>query len=150
MYRFCLAILILPMIVGCNESLMTNLQRRDLQSKDLEGNYDNAFKANLQVFQDYGYIIKSADYDSGVIHGATATKRKSWLSGLMISSEITATIEQFQDNLIKERISIVDKSKSSSQYGTHENSKIVETPETYQKIYDDIQKEMFVRKNLSK
>ena len=68
----------------------------------------------------------------------------------MISSEITATVEQFQDNLIKERINIIDKSKSSSQYGTHENSKVVETPEIYQKIYDDIQKEMFVRKNLSK
>lgn len=152
MNKLCFVILIFPAMVGCNESTMTNLQRRGMQCRDLKGTFDNAFRANLQVFQDYGYVIKNADYDSGVIQGATATKRhKSYFwNRLMVSSEITATLEQFQDDLVKERITIVDKTKSSSQYGTHENSKIVETPATYQRIYDDIRKEIFVRKNLNK
>ena len=64
--------------------------------------------------------------------------------------EITATIEQFGDNTVKERITLVKKVKSSSQYGTQENSEIVDDPEFFQKIYDEIQKEMFIRQNLSK
>ena len=125
---------------------------REMQCKDLEGSFDHAYKATLQVFQDYGYIIKNSDYQSGVIHGATATKRHKnyFWNGLMVSSEATATAEQFKDNLVKERITLVDKTKSSSQYGTHENSKMVEDPTIYQKMYDDIKKEIFVRKNLSK
>jgi hypothetical protein len=68
----------------------------------------------------------------------------------MVHYEITATIEQFGENTVKERISLVKKTKSSSQYGTQENSEIIDDPELFQKLYDDIQKEMFVRKNLNK
>jgi hypothetical protein len=68
----------------------------------------------------------------------------------MRNSEVTATLEQFGENIVKERISFVNKNKSSSQYGTQENSTRVEDPELFQRIYDNIQKEMFVRKNLNK
>ena len=152
MYKVYFAIIPLLVLTGCASTQLTPLQMREMQCKDLEGSFDNAYKATLQVFQDYGYIIKNSDYQSGVIQGGTATKRhKNWFwNGLMASSEATATIEQFKDNLVKERITLVDKAKSSSQYGTHENSKVVEDPAIYQRMYDDIQKEIFVRKNLSK
>jgi hypothetical protein len=134
------------LVAGCATTL-TPLQRRSIEGKDLEGSFENAFKATLQVFQDYGYIIKSSDYQSGIIHGETGIKQV-WFS--MQNTEITATIEQFGANTVKERISIVKKLKSSSQYGTQENSQILDDPQLFQKIYDDIQKEIFVRKNLSK
>ena len=51
---------------------------------------------------------------------------------------------------MKERISLIRKKKSSSQYGTHEDSEIIDDPELFQQLYDDIQKEMFVRANLNK
>ncbi len=152
MYRVSFAILSLLLLTGCATTQLTPLQMREMQCKDLDGSFDHAYKATLQVFQDYGYIIENSDYQSGVLQGATATKRhKNWFwNGLMGSSVATATIEQFGNNLIKERITLIDKTKSSSQYGTHENSKIVEDPTIYQRMYDDIQKEIFVRKNLSK
>jgi len=152
MYRVYFAILSLLLLTGCATTQLTSLQMREMQCKDLEGSFDHSYKATLQVFQDYGYVIKNSDYQSGVVQGATATKRHKnyFWNALMVSSEATATIEQFKDNLVKERITLVDKTKSSSQYGTHENSKIVEDPAIYQRMYDDIQKEIFVRKNLSK
>ncbi len=107
-------------------------------------------KRSKQIESAVYNIIKNSDYQSGVLQASTATKRKSWWSGLMVGSEATATIEQFGDELVKERITLIDKTKSSSQYGTHENSKIIEDPTIYQRMYDDIQKEIFVRKNLSK
>ena len=133
-------------LAGCATS-MSAMQRRTIESRDLEGNFEDAFKATLQVFQDYGYIIKDSDHASGVIHGETGIKQV-WFR--MENFEITATLEQFGTNVVKERISLVRKVKSSSQYGTQEDSVIIDDPELFQRLYNDIQKEMFIRKNLSK
>ena len=148
MKKRCFAILLTIISAGCATTQLSALQRRTLESKDLEGKYDDAFKATMQVLQDEGYIINNADYKSGVIHGETAIKRDFW--GVMKNSEVTATLEQFGENTVKERISFVKKVKSSSEYGTQENSTRVEDPELFQRIYDNIQKEMFVRENLSR
>ena len=134
-------------LCGCATN-MSQLQRRAIESKELEGKFEDAYKSTIQVFQDCGYVIKNSDYQSGIIQGETGIKQ-SWL-GTMINNEITATLEQFGDNMVKERISLVRKTKISSQYGTNEDSQIVEDPELFQKIYEDIQKEMFVRRNLNK
>jgi hypothetical protein len=132
---------------GCATTLDT-MQRRSIETRELEGNFDDAFKATLQVFQDHGYIIKDSDHQSGVIHGETGIKQV-WF--IMENYEITATLEQFGQNTVKERITLVKKTKTSSQkYGTQENSEIIDDPVLFQKLYDDIQKEMFIRKNLSR
>lgn len=146
MKRGFLIVAILFFLAGC-ATTMDAMQRRSIESKELEGNFDDAFKATLQVFQDYGYIIKDSDHQSGVIHGETGIKQV-WFS--MENFEITATLEQFGTNIVKERISLVKKIKASSQYGTQENSLIIDDLALFQKLYDDIQKEMFIRKNLSK
>ena len=140
--------LLMIMSAGCATTQLTALQRRSLESRDLEGKYDNAFRATVQVLQDEGYIIKNADFKSGVIQGETGIKQNFW--GVMRNSEVTATLEQFGENTVKERVSFVNKNKSSSQYGTQENSRRVEDTQFFQRIYDNIQKEMFIRQNLNK
>jgi len=134
------------LLAGC-ATTMDAMQRRSIEAKDLEGNFEDAFKATLQVFQDYGYIIKDSDHQSGVIHGETGVKQV-WFN--MENYEVTATLEQFGPNVVKARITLVKKMKASSQYGTQENSQILDDPAFFQKIYNDIQKEMFIRKNLAK
>jgi len=138
------------MITGCATTELSQLQRRSIESKELEGKFDDAFKSTLQIFQDYGYIIKNTDYKAGVIQGETGLKKSKnyWWDGLLVNFEITATLEQFGENKVKERLSLIKKSKY--QYSGEEPSKIVEDPELFQRMYDDIQKEMFVRKNLSR
>ena len=150
MRQNCLPLLLIVFFIGCAPtSELTALQLRAIEARDLEGSFEDAFKATVQVLQDEGYIIKNADFQSGVIQGETGIKQ-DFLLGTMRNSEVTATLEQFGENTVKERIVFVNKSKESSRYGTFENSSRVEDPEVFQRIYDNIQKEMFVRKNLSK
>ena len=147
MQRRILSFVMIFFFFGCATTLDT-MQRRLIETRDLEGNFDDCFKATLQVFQDHGYIIKDSDHASGVIHGETGIKRVLFM---MENYEITATLEQFGQNIVKERITLVKKTKTSSQkYGTQENSAIIDDPALFQKLYDDIQKEMFIRKNLSR
>ena len=139
-------ILSILVLAGCATTL-SPLQRRNIEAKDLKGSFDDAYKSTLQVLQDYGYIIKNSDYQSGVIQGETGTQQV-WFN--LVSYEITATIEQFGKDTVKERISLVKIIKNTSQYGTQESSRIVTDAELFQKLYDDIQKEMFIRNNLNK
>jgi len=151
MKKNCFAMLLMMMSSGCATNQLTALQRRQLQSRELQGTFENAYKANLQVLQDYGYVIKNSDYQSGVIQGETGVKKDKnyFWNALMINSEVTATLEQFGPNTVKERLSLVNK-WTRAYYGSDAKSEIVTDPELFQRIYDDIQKEIFVRENLNK
>lgn len=138
-------------IIGCNEAQLTDLQIRQFQAKDLQGTFDSAYKATLQVFQDYGYVIKSSDYNSGVIQGETGFKKDKnfFWNGVMNNSEATATLEQFDPNTVKGRLSLVQKKKIYGAYNYENTEKIIDAS-IYQKMYDDIQKEIFIRQNINK
>lgn len=142
--------ILLIMIVGCATNDLSSLQRRSIEAKELKGTFDDAFKATLQVLQDYGYVIKNSDYESGVIQGETGYRKSKnyWWDGIMMNTEITATLELFVEGRVKERLSIIEKRKSL--YGYERPSKIVVEPELFQRMYDDVQKEMFVRENLKR
>ena len=76
---------------------------------------------------------------------------KSGSGGKMSWLEATATIEQFGDDIVKERLSLLKKEKTSSGSGRlREKSESVEDPEFFAKIFDDIQKEIFIRQNINK
>jgi len=99
---------IIPLIIictGCATTELSPLQMRSIQSRELEGTFDNAFKATLQVFQDYGYVVKNTDYEAGVVQGETGIKQNFW--GTMSWFEMTATLEQFGENTVKERLSLI-------------------------------------------
>lgn len=136
-------------IGGCATTQLSDLQRRSIEAKDLEGTFDNAYKATLAVLQDRGFIIDHTDYDAGVIK-ATTGKNFQFFKGV-VSRNVSVTIEQFGENRVKERITFLENvSVNAGYYGTSEKSKIIDDPRLLQEIYDAIQKEMFVRKNLNK
>ncbi len=151
MKKLYICILLTVLSTGCSKPQLTALQMRELQSRDLQGTFENAYKANLQVLQDYGYVIKNSDYKSGVIQGETGVKKDKnyFWNSLMVNSEATATLEQFGPNTVKERLSLV-KNWTYVYYGGDVKSETVVDPQLYQRIYDDIQKEIFVRENLNK
>ena len=149
MKRLSLCCIIFALFLAGCVTTQTALQRRTYEAKELEGTIEDAFKATLQVLQDHGYIIKNTDRAGGVIQGETGIKKEFW-TGDMTNMEITATLEQFGANTVKERLSLISKVKNSTGYGTKENSEIIDDPEMFQKMYDEIQKEMFIRKNLNK
>jgi hypothetical protein len=143
-----LLILSLAMITGCASNQLSPEQIKLIEVRSLQGSYDDAYRATMQVMQDYGYIIKNTDMNSGTIYGETG-KIQSW-GGTMKWKEITATLEKFGDNNVRERITILAKSRTSSQYGTHDKSKRILDINEFNQIYEYIQKEIFVRENLNK
>lgn len=145
MKRLTLILGILVFIVGCTSSPLSNMQRRSLEAKELQGNYEDAFKATLQVLQDSGYAIVHSDFKGGVIKGD-----QGWQSRGILAPEkyeISVVIEDWSKGLVKERLTIMKKRDMG--LGS-ERSWIVEDYKVIQEMYDNIQKEIFVRQNLSK
>jgi hypothetical protein len=121
------------------------MQRRQIECRYLQGTFDQAYRATLQVLQDYGYIIKNTDYDAGVIHAETGIDR-NW-RGVMTNFEITATVEQFGENRVRQRLTIVKRTKHDE--GEEKDTERISDPQLFQSMYNAIQQEMFVRRNLS-
>ena len=125
---------------------LTSLQRRVMEAKELEGTFDDAFKATIAVLQDKGYMIKTSDFTGGIIYAETS-------SGTFVpfqsSSAYKATVnfEKFTNDRTKIRISLYRDTYdgfSGVQGGP------VQDPQIYQDLYAEIQKEMFRRAQLNK
>ena len=107
---------------------LTEMQRRALECKEIEGTREDVLRATVTVFQDRGYTILTSDYEGGII---SARVEKPLL-------QITASIEVFTESRIKMRVTMKDKDG------------VIEDEEVFAKLFDEIQAEVFRRTNLSK
>ena len=109
------------------KSQLTEIQRRNLETREVEGNNrEDVLRSVVTVLQDRGYAIQASDYQGGII---TAVNQNPFL-------QVTTTIESFTRTRIRMRISMKDKNG------------IIEDPEIFDRLYDDIQTEVFRRSNL--
>lgn len=154
-------------LTGCATTpKLTSLQKRVMQSKELEGTFDSAFKATISVLQDEGYTIKSSDFSSGLIYAeldsqVAARPSPGWLlltpfygAGLVVYATLkcgkanycykaTINLEKFTEDRVKMRLSI-------SGIFNNQKTEPVEDPKIYQGFYAEVQKEMFRRAQLNK
>ncbi|NQT90474.1 MAG: hypothetical protein HQ558_04390 [Candidatus Omnitrophica bacterium] len=111
-------ILVLLLVVGCATTpKLSSMQVRQITTKDINGSYENIYRATMTVLQDEGYIIKNTDMDSGLIvadidRETSRTTQflqqmagaKTWDKGTQI--QISAMVNKINDDLSKLRINI--------------------------------------------
>jgi len=107
---------------------LTEMQRRDLACKEVEGTREDVLRSVVTVFQDRGYSIQSSDYRGGII---VAGSENPFL-------QITTSVEEFTKDRIKLRITMKDKDG------------VIEDAKVFAKLFDEIRAEVFRRTNLSK
>ena len=136
---------------------LTPIQRRSLESKELEGKFDDAFKATIAVLQDKSYMIKTSDFESGLIYGETAKEVTNNVWHFKSAYKVTINFEKFTENRTKMRLTIFRQMYNSFGIEIPEapDSKrlktgAVENPHMYQDFYNEIQQEMFRREQLNK
>ena len=147
--------IIIIVIAGCLTlgPKLTPLQRRVMESKELEGTFDDAFRATIAVLQDKGYQIKTSDYDGGIIYAETVPTQFTFATGA-VQDKVTVTFEKFTEDRVKIRANII-RAVTNAQgdpYHTPFASKSgpVENPRVYQELYMEVQREMFRRDQFGK
>lgn len=146
-----LSLVATPAIAGKKEQ-MTPLAIQAMQSKEFEATPRVLFRSVVSVFQDLGYTIDTADFDSGLITATSATKNKTnfWgaLAGVSASgnTRATATVEELANGRTSVRLNFVSSKSSSGRWGqTHKNDKPILDAKVYQIAFEKIDEALFVR-----
>lgn len=143
-------------LTGCATSpkpAPTSLQVQSFQTKEFETNKTIAFGSVLSVFQDLGYIVQSADKDTGFITAASPTANKTgfWqaMAGVASSGQTKATafIEEIRPGYVRVRLNFVNTRSNSSAYGQNQvqDTPILD-PKAYQVAFEKIEDAVFIRK----
>lgn len=142
---------------GCatTRTAPTSLQLQSFQAKEFETSKKVAFGSVLSVFQDLGYIVASADKDTGFITAASPNDNKTnfleALGGITTSGQTKATafIEEIRPGFTNVRLNFVDTKKRSSAYGQNsDQDKPILDPKVYQSAFGKIEDAIFVRSGM--
>ena len=146
------------LVSGCATvgSQSTPLQRKAMESKELEGTYEDAIKSTVSVLQDKGYQIINSDYQGGIISAETSKEVFNKFWGYKIAYKATINFEKFTENRSKMRLAIyrqiyngIGGEVSSCPGSPKLRTGFVDDPQVYQDFYAEIQREIF-RKNAVK
>lgn len=131
----------------------SQLEIQAYQSRDFETNKRVAFDATMSVLQDAGFIIESADFDTGFITGKGPSKsRNEFFVGTVTEhTRMTAFVEQRTSTAARVRFNLVETQHRQSAW--NENQEVVEEnavrdPTAYQKLFEQIDQAVFIKENL--
>ena len=142
-------LVILTLLNACvHTSTWTTEQRRAMQMRSFAASYRNVFSAIKTVLQDGGYLIKSQDYEGGLIMAKKEADSSFKLFGIIPSIlvnedgkptrttfEISFNLEKISNENIETRLTI-------SKYDSNNNASEVIKPDIYQSIYRNVQVEI--------
>lgn len=141
-------------ILGCGpkRATMSPLELQSMQTKHFENEKSLVFRSVVSVFQDLGYIIESADHDTGFITAKSATKSDTnffqALGGYSSTqtTKATAFVEELRTNYTKVRLNFVQISKGSSAYGQqNQNDEPILDPKIYENAFNKVGDAIFIR-----
>lgn len=142
-------------LVGCAiqpKPLKSPLELQAIQSKEFQTNKKIAFASTLSVFQDLGYVISSANFETGLITAKSPTQQSFiiFVGQVMKDMKATAFIEEISPARTKVRLNFVSTTQTSSGYGMKgEHDYPVDDGSTYQDVFQKIQQGIFVRVNIN-
>jgi hypothetical protein len=139
------------------------LQVQSFQSRGYENDKTMVFGSVVSVFQDLGYIIDSADRDTGFITASSPTGDRTnlleALSGMQTSGRTRATafVEEIRPDFVTVRLNFVDSRRSSNGgygltrgvvLGAGDRDTPILDPKTYQIAFEKVDDAIFVRSGM--
>ena len=128
----------------------TPAQIQSIQTREFETTKNIAFASVISVFQDLGYIVASADKETGFITSASVSTSKTdfWLTGLTINTQTKATafVEDMPNNRASVRLNFVVTNKASTVYGQNRDSDVpILDAKVYESAFEKIDDAIFTR-----
>ena len=150
-FIFLLATLVLAGCAGApKQPNLTPLEIQSLQTRDYEHPKEIVFASVTSVFQDLGYTISNADFQTGLIYAESASTSNKVLKFLVGMTKVERTkatgfIEQIKDRT-RVRLNFVLVQKESSAYGREDQD---DTPlldaKLYEAAFEKIDSAIFLR-----
>ncbi|HKI79366.1 MAG TPA: hypothetical protein VKA26_12550 [Ignavibacteriaceae bacterium] len=135
-------------VVGCATGpQLSQMQKRQMTTKMIEGSYEDAFRATMTILQDQGYVIKQTDMNSGLIVANVdreSSKGSQFLSALFTGAvshkntiiEVSATINKLNETSQEIRLNIQETEYSGNGGKTDINQ--IYDPKVYENLFNQI------------
>lgn len=149
-------------LTGCQvakQEVALPLDIQATQKRDFETSKKIAFASAISVFQDLGYIIGNADFETGLITANSPTSNTT--SGALIvlsalagsianasgsTTKVSAFIEEIVEGRVSIRLNFVVNSTTSSAYGQNTSTdKPILDKKVYIEAFNKIENAIFVR-----
>ncbi len=147
----CLLFLMGILMVGCTNTApqLSQMQIREITTKEIPADYKSTFKATMSILQDEGYTIENTDFDAGLIVGKIEQSQsvgfaETLLFGTgsrMSTVKISATVSEITKDITKLRINIQNKDTVSRQYRKDDYATKVLDKAIYDKLFNLIKVE---------
>lgn len=149
MKKFLLTFLfgILFIFGGCvnSQPKLSQMQLREITSKEISGDYKTVFKATLSILQDQNYIIKNSDLDTGLISCEKFTETEDISMILLYGSNseihISAIINSINKNTTKIRLNIQESIIIDGGFG-QKKTFFITNREIYDSLFNQIKVEV--------
>lgn len=122
-----------------------------MQTEEFETSKKVLFAATLATFQDQGFMVTDADFETGLITAKSASQSSyDWIwtgstEGLTLMA--SAFVEDTRPGYSTARVSLVESTSRSNFYGGGGVQEIpIEVPEPYEKLFAKVREAVFVRK----
>lgn len=132
---------------------LTPMQLQAMQQKEFDSPKPAVFSSVMDVFQDLGYSVGSADISTGFITAESATTNKTgfWeaMAGGISSGNTRATafVETMPNGRTRVRLNFVSTKSMSMGYGQNtRQDKPIQDPVVYQRAFEKVDEALFVRK----
>ena len=129
------------------------MQIQAMQQKEFEAPKQTLFASVIDVLQDLGYTVGSADMGSGFITAESATVNKTSMVDAFLAhssgsgnTRATAFIEQMPSGMTRVRLNFVSTKVLSSQWGqnSRQDTPILDA-EVYRRAFEKVDEALFVR-----
>lgn len=135
-------LLIAAVASGCMASL-SPMQKRQITTKEIDGSYDDAFRATLTVLQDQGYAIRHTDMETGLISAFTS-REGGFLSTTRTSLEMSCIVTEVAEERSRLRMTLRERKSSRGHKSLLESlfapdkEREVSDPDVYQELFNQI------------
>lgn len=154
--NFIFSIFLLIGATGCtsSEPKLSQMQIREITTKELRGDYKTTFKATMSILQDQNYIIKNASLDTGLISCEKIVEKETTTGDILMvlfvdsrygsSSKvnISAVLTEMNKKTTKLRLNIQETVIEKSSFGTDETAVFVINKEIYDSLFNQIKVEI--------
>ena len=147
-----LALFVVVLVAGCatpsSPPQKTSLELQAIQARDFPTNKKTAFASVLSVFQDYGYIVNSAELETGFITAKSPKNATTsiWTGTTMKDTSATAFIEELKPGVTKIRLNFVESMENSKGAGiAFSEDTPIQDHAIYNNIFLKISEAIFIR-----
>lgn len=147
-----LFLVVLFLLGGCTNAQpqLSQMQVREITTKELEGNYKTVFKATMSILQDQNYIIENADLDTGLISCEKVVEKETSAGDVLMilfvdarhgaSSKVnvSATLTELTKDVTKVRLNIQETVIKKSSFGNDEKAIFVTDKGIYDSLFNQI------------